>query len=123
MIDRLKTLRKSITTVQREGQAPRPTKSGWGSSNAKTYKHTQTLALRKASGIVRFWKGWCGARGLSSFCNGCGARDVVLLRWLWEWQCSVQREEQARSPTKSGWDSADAKQAERSLKGKGGGAK
>lgn len=27
MIDRLKTLRKSITTVQREGQAPRPTKS------------------------------------------------------------------------------------------------
>ncbi len=40
-------------SVQREGQAPRPTKSGWGSSNAKTYKHTQTLALRKASGIVR----------------------------------------------------------------------
>ena len=39
--------------VQREGQAPRPTKSGWGSSNAKTYKHTQTLALRKVGGIVR----------------------------------------------------------------------
>ena len=27
MIDRLKTPRKSITTMQREGQAPRPTKS------------------------------------------------------------------------------------------------
>ena len=38
-------------SVQREGQAPRPTKSERDSSNAKPYKHTQTLALRKASGI------------------------------------------------------------------------
>ena len=29
----------------------------------KSYKHTQTLALRKARGIVRFWEGWCGVRG------------------------------------------------------------
>ena len=40
----------------REGQAPRPTKSEWDSSNAKPYKHTQTLALQKASGIVRIRK-------------------------------------------------------------------
>ena len=30
--------------------------------DAKPTKHTQTLTLRKARGIVRFWKGWCGAR-------------------------------------------------------------
>ena len=30
----------------------------------------------------------------------------VLLRGLWEWQGLVQREEQARSPTKSEGDSA-----------------
>ena len=28
--------------------------------DAKPTKHTQTLTLRKARGIVRFWKGWCG---------------------------------------------------------------
>ena len=44
-------------SVQREEQARSPTKSGWDSSNAKPYKHTQTLALRKERGIVRFWKG------------------------------------------------------------------
>ena len=27
-------------------------------------------------GIVRFWKGWCGARGLLSFCDGCGDEEV-----------------------------------------------
>ena len=36
-------------------------------TDAKPYKHTQTLALRKASGIVRFWMGWCGARGGGDF--------------------------------------------------------
>ena len=51
--------------MQREGQAPRPTKSEWDSANAKPYKHTD---------------------------------DCI---------------------TKSDGDSADAKQAERSLKGKG----
>ena len=29
------------------------------SADTKPYKHTQTLALRKVGGIVRFWKGWC----------------------------------------------------------------
>ena len=33
----------------------------------------------------------------------------ILLRWLWEWQGLLQREGQARSPTKSEWDSANAK--------------
>ena len=28
------------------------------SADTKPYKHTQTLALRKVGGIVRFWKGW-----------------------------------------------------------------
>ena len=31
--------------------------------DAKPTKHTQTLTLRKARGIVRFLKGWCGAKG------------------------------------------------------------
>ena len=29
-------------------------------TDAKPYKHTQTLTLRKAGGIVRFWEEWCG---------------------------------------------------------------
>ena len=33
----------------------------------------------------------------------------VLLRWLWEWKGLVQREGQARSPTKSEGDRANAK--------------
>ena len=33
-------------------------------------------------------------------------KAVVLLKGLWEWQYSVQREEQAHSPTKSDGDSA-----------------
>ena len=36
-VDRLKTLRKSITTMQREGQAPRPTKSEWDSAVLEGY--------------------------------------------------------------------------------------
>ena len=52
--------------VQREGQArqgclkrvcPKFRK------DAKQIKHTQTLTLRKVGGIVRFLKGWCGAKG------------------------------------------------------------
>ena len=30
------------------------------SHGCETKEHTQTLTLRKASGIVRFWRGWCG---------------------------------------------------------------
>ena len=39
--------------VQREGKARSPTKSERDSTNTKPYKHTQTLTLRKAGGIVR----------------------------------------------------------------------
>ena len=35
-----------------------------------------------------------------------GEEADVLLRGLWGWRWSVQREGQAHSPTKSGWDSA-----------------
>ena len=38
---------------------------------------------------------------------GAGRGMDVLLRWLWEWQGLLQREGQARSPTKSEWDSAE----------------
>ena len=37
-------------------------KSEWDSANAKPYKHTQTIAVRKARVIVRFDKGWCGVK-------------------------------------------------------------
>ena len=40
------------------GASSSPTKSERDSANVKAYKHTQTLALRKARGIVRVWKGW-----------------------------------------------------------------
>ncbi len=36
-----------------------------------------------------------------------GVGGGVLLRGLWGWKGLVGREEQARSPTKSGWDSAE----------------
>ena len=39
--------------MQREGQAHSPTKREWDSADAKPYKHTHTLALRKVRGIVR----------------------------------------------------------------------
>ena len=41
------------------GASSSPTKSEGYSANTKPYKHTQTLTLRKARGIVRFWEGWC----------------------------------------------------------------
>ena len=44
--------------------------------DAKPTKHTQTLTLRKANGIMRFWEGWVCGEGLLSFCNGCGNREV-----------------------------------------------
>ena len=47
----------------------------------------------------------------------------ALLRGLWGWKGLAQREGQAPRPTKSDGDSADAKPAKRSLKGKGVGAK
>ena len=40
-------------SMQREGQAHSPTKSESDSADVKPYKHTQTLTLRKARGIVQ----------------------------------------------------------------------
>ena len=54
-------------SVQREEQAHSPTNSEWDSSKAKPYKHTQTISVRKVSGIVRFWRGWCEARLVKYF--------------------------------------------------------
>ena len=64
--------------MQREGQAHSPTKREWDSADAKPYKHTHTLALRKVRGIVRMrnrrsvhkasvvgrvWGWWAGGDG------------------------------------------------------------
>ena len=46
ILNRLKTLRKSITSIQREGQARSPTKSEWDSANAKPYKHTDDCSTK-----------------------------------------------------------------------------
>lgn len=43
-------------------KAHSPTKSGWDSADVKAYKCIQMIALRKASGIVRFWEGWFGMK-------------------------------------------------------------
>ena len=53
-------MRKPITTVQREGQAPRPTKSGWDSADAKQTE--------------RSLKGKCGGVRQG---GGCGFERVV----------------------------------------------
>ena len=91
--------------MQREGQARQGCLSVCAQGlckDAKPTKHTQTLTLRKARGIVRFWEEWCGnpsgsrpnffgrqhltfdkggkdvvrGEGLLSFCNGCGDGSI-----------------------------------------------
>ena len=52
--------------VQREGQARQGRLKRVCPkfrTDAKPKKHTQTLALRKVGGIVRFWKGWVQGEG------------------------------------------------------------
>ena len=46
ILNGLKTQRKSITTMQRAGQACSPTKSEWDSANAKPYKHTDDCSMK-----------------------------------------------------------------------------
>ena len=48
-----------------------PTKSEWDSSNAKLAKRSYGKGVGDFRGIVRFGKGWCGARGAS---NPSGSR-------------------------------------------------
>ena len=55
-----------------------PTKSERDSANTKPYKHTQTLALRKARGIVQFWEGWGEARGDGDFERVVGMADFCV---------------------------------------------
>ena len=50
-------------------------------TDAKPKKHTQTLALRKASRIVRFWEGWGGAKvGEIFYCVGFNNRFIDRVR-------------------------------------------
>ena len=64
-------LRKASGIVQKQNRISThrrmQSKSKWDSSNAKPYKHTQTIAVRKAGEIVRFWRGWCEARLVKYF--------------------------------------------------------
>ncbi|MDE8715524.1 hypothetical protein PZH37_00505 [[Eubacterium] siraeum] len=60
--------------------------------------------------LTREARTWCGARG------GCDFATVVMMAVLGATGGA------SSSPTKSGWDNADAKPTERSLIGKGGGA-
>ena len=55
-----------------------PTKSERDSANTKPYKHTQTLALRKAKGIVRFWKGWWSDNPSGSRTNFFGRQHLTF---------------------------------------------
>ena len=51
--------------------------------DAKPTKRTQTLTLRKARGIVRFWEGWCGARDSAEGRSRWGAVGAVKELWLY----------------------------------------
>ena len=53
-------LRKSITTIQREGQAPRPTKSESDSANVKPYKHTNAHPTKSGA---RVWRAFAEIAG------------------------------------------------------------
>ena len=89
-LNRLKTQRKSITTMQRhkwlslqdaatlmadEAVTHRP-QTTTIAMDAKPTKHTQTLALRKARVIVRFWEGWFGRKGAGAFERAVGGGTV-----------------------------------------------
>ena len=52
------------------GASSSPTKSEWDSANTKPYKHTQTLTLRKARGIV--------LGDIFHLTGGCRVRFFVL---------------------------------------------
>ena len=90
--------------------------------------HRDTPSIcRNAGGIVLFGKRWgvekdggvllkrivgigyVQLEGQARQGRSAERRIIVLLQWLWEWKGSVQREEQAHSPTKSRCDSADVK--------------
>ena len=87
ILNRLKTPRKSITSIQRDGQARSPTKSEWDSANAQPYKHTDDCSMKSEwdsafRGIVRFWEGWFGRKGGGAFERvvGMARFDVAILQ-------------------------------------------
>ena len=80
-------------------------------TDAKPYKHTQTLTLRKARGIVRFWKGWWSDNPSGSRPNFFGRQHLTFDKGR-AWMPEVERPEFRK----------DAKPTERSY-GKCGGAK
>ena len=45
---------------------------GCGDGGGRCNGRGKPTPLRKASGIVRFWKGWCGAKGGASLVRGKG---------------------------------------------------
>ena len=47
-------------------------------TDAKPYKHTQTLTLRKAREIVRFWKGWWSDNPSGSRPNFFGRQHLTF---------------------------------------------
>ena len=66
ILNRLKTQRKSITTMQRAGQACSPTKSEWDSANAKPYKHTDDCSM-KSEGDSAVLGGLVGRKDVGAF--------------------------------------------------------
>ena len=46
--------------------------NGCGDGEGRCNGRGKPTPLRKASGIVRFWKGWCGAKGGASLVRGKG---------------------------------------------------
>ena len=83
-------------------------------------------------GIVRFWEGWCGARdgcaferfaGIERFGATGGASPSPYEKYYVIMQMQNHTSAHSPFPTKSECDSAYAKPTERSLKGKGVGAK
>ena len=47
-------------------------------TDAKPYKHTQTLTLRKARGTVRFWEGWWSDNPSGSRPNFFGRQHLTF---------------------------------------------
>ena len=52
------SLQDAVTLMADEAVTHRP-QTTTIAMEAKPTKHTQTLTLRKARGIVRVWEGWC----------------------------------------------------------------
>ena len=82
-------------SVQREGQARQGCLKRVCAkfcTDAKPYKHTQALALRKAREIVRFWKGWWSDNPSGSRTNFFGRQHLTFDKGR-AWMPEVERPE------------------------------